>query len=100
VSRGDVGVVLVAAPDADAKSLQAIADAAIADAEFLSQLTRRYACRVSLDDVVHVERGEWSGQIFDLQTDGRAYFAENIIVSNCVRSFTPLVGAPSAGAPA
>lgn len=91
MSGRDVGGVAVAVPDVDPCVAQPVSDGAVADAEFLRELERRYACTVTLQQIVEVEVVAWEGHAYDLEVEGRAYFAEGYLVSNCVRTFIPIL---------
>ncbi len=85
----DVGRVAVPGADRDVTLLQPASEAAVADAAFLRELESRFPVKVALDKVVEVGDVEaFSSHAFDLSTGHRAYFASNILVHNCTRSFS------------
>lgn len=92
VRRLDVGRVVIPSAHQDPALTEPLPDDAVADADFLRELERRFACKVALDEVVEVGNHEsYVGQAFDLQTQGRAYFGNSILLHNCVRAFAPNV---------
>jgi hypothetical protein len=67
-----------------ASGLKTAADGARMDAERASDLdTGLTTFDVALDDVVHVERKQWAGHVFNLESIGHTYSANGIIVHNC-----------------
>lgn len=58
-------------------------DGAAADADTGRDLLARLAAHVALDDVVRVERREFRGHVYNLQTRGGWYTANGIVVHNC-----------------
>ncbi|TAL42502.1 MAG: phage portal protein, partial [Salinibacterium sp.] len=76
----------------DAALAEPLPDGAVANAEFVADLEHRTAIAVVLDEVVDVGRAEFGGHAFDLQTTSAAYFANDILVHNCTRSWIPEVG--------
>lgn len=62
------------------------------DPERLGDGVRRLAALISLDKVVSVERRQFSGHVYNLQTDQGWYIANGIIAHNCVRGWAPYFG--------
>ena len=92
LSLGDVRGVIVPAAQHDVAFAEAFADDRVSDTDFLRELAGRLSVEVALDKVVEVRYVDsWAGHAFDLQTDSSMYFAEGILVHNCVRSFAPII---------
>lgn len=91
VSLLDVRRIRVASADRYPEALQPVPETAVADASFLRELEGRFALAVTLDEVVEVGDVEaFSAHAFDLSTGHHTYFASDILVHNCVRSFSPV----------
>ena len=95
VGSGDVGGVVGRLATLDAALAEPLSDGAIGNAEFAADFEARTSIAVELDEVIHVGRAEFTGHAFDLQTGSGAYFADDILVHNCTRSWVPEVGAKS-----
>lgn len=54
-----------------------------ADPAFLRQLQEACPVEIIADEVVHVRHFNFSGHVFDLETEGGWIVSENIITSNC-----------------
>jgi len=77
-------------PDLDAVFFDAASEGCIADAEFVREAERRFAISVALDDVIEVRNlDSSSAHVYDLSTTSHAYFANGILVHNCIREFYP-----------
>lgn len=86
----DGGCVVPGPSHFDTPLVQAIEDGAVADASLVGDLRRRLPAEVLLDEVVEVGYlDSWSGHVYDLASEGAAYFADGILVHNCARSFGP-----------
>jgi hypothetical protein len=86
----DVRRVVVRPAERQSALAQAAADHVVGHAEVERDLSGRLAAPVAFDEVVEVKVEAWSGHLYDLSTAGGVYAADDRIVSNCVRSFTPL----------
>jgi len=67
----------------DAPVMQAPPNEMRLDVQQASDLLIREASRIQLDRVVSVQRHEWRGHVYDLQTKDGFILAEGIIASNC-----------------
>lgn len=65
---------------------QSDADPSGADTNGGRDLSRRLAGQITVDDVVQVDRRDFAGHVYNLQTDGGWYIANGIVVSNCTHS--------------
>lgn len=74
---------LPAAADGDAGSAQAEVDHIAGDAIGGRELLDRLSGLVARDEVVNVERRDWRGHVFNLETGGGWYVASDYIVHNC-----------------
>lgn len=74
----------------DTSFSEAFSDWQVADAELATDLKRRLARQITLDDIVHIERETLATHAFDLTTQSGAYWANGILVHNCVRAFSPI----------
>lgn len=91
-SVGGIGVrrVAVLGADGDAAFFESANDGVIRNAEFLREAQRRSSGQVELDDVIEVGYLESvRGHVYDLSTTGHCYFANGILVHNCIRQFFP-----------
>jgi SPP1 gp7 family putative phage head morphogenesis protein len=70
-----------------------VVETASRDTEFFRQLIDRFPGVVSSDEVLDVREFEYSGHVYDLQTESGWYFLDGIIVHNC-RCFTVPVLVP------
>ncbi|MFD8777528.1 hypothetical protein [Streptomyces sp. NPDC059916] len=75
--------------DRDAEFLDSALEGAIHQAEFVREAEDRFAIQVSLDDVVEIGYVNPRGHVYDLSTTGHAYFANGILVHNCIRQWIP-----------
>ncbi|MFD8516595.1 hypothetical protein ACFV27_37325 [Streptomyces antimycoticus] len=75
--------------DADASFLEATPQGGIRKSEFVRQTESRFSVKVALDDVVEVGYVYARGHVYDLSTTGHAYFANGILVHNCIREWFP-----------
>lgn len=92
VGLGNSGRIVGRLAALDAALSEPLSDGAVADPEFVAEFERRTTIAVTLDEVIHVGRAEFAGHAFDLQTTSGAYFANDILVHNCTRSWIPEVG--------
>lgn len=90
VGRVDVGRIVPSPSERQAALAKAARDDLVGDAEVEANLSRRLALPVAFDEVVDVELETVGGHLYDLSTAGGVYLADDRIVSNCVRSFSPL----------
>lgn len=58
-------------------------DGGLTDSEVLGSGSLGSAVLVEADDVVSVEAGEFSGQVYDLSTESNWFLADGLIVHNC-----------------
>jgi hypothetical protein len=92
MGRSNIGRVGGPTPQRDPGFPEAIPDDAVADAALLRELQRRGARKVALDQVTEVaDIDAVVGHAFDLETASRSYFADGLLVHNCVRTFYPHV---------
>ena len=76
--------------DGDAASIEAAKQSATADAHLCGELLRRFAVKVTLDELVEVRQiNGYGGQALDLQTESGYYFADSLLVSNCAHAIYP-----------
>ncbi len=78
-------------PDGDAMLNQDALDGTWADAEFLRDSSDTDAGSISVDDVVTVERGDFSGHVFNLETKKHVYYSMDIVIHNCRSSTVPVL---------
>jgi len=84
--------------EGDALPVEQPSDHVAGDALGAGELLDGLAGQVSADQVVEVSRYEWSGHVFNLETGGGWYLADDLIVHNCrctVAGYFP--GIPSTG---
>jgi hypothetical protein len=80
----------VPAPRSESPFLEAIPDGGFTDVEFLRQAEDRLAIKMTTDNVVKVRYFDSAVRhVYDLSTSEHAYFANGILVHNCVREFLP-----------
>jgi hypothetical protein len=96
VPGNDVGEresrVLSARPDGHARRSEASEDRGGPDALRARQRFGARSRGVALDEIVEVDLNvSWQGWAYDFETQGRAYFADSLLESNCVRAFAPNV---------
>lgn len=72
-----------AAPQLDAVRQQDALDGTTRDAEFYGDLLRRPASGVFLDNVVSVERRDFAGHVYNLETENHLIVAQGIVTHNC-----------------
>jgi hypothetical protein len=90
VSGFDVCRVAGSLPDSDPALLETTAQGVVADSEFLREAPCRLPVNVSTDDIFKVRYfHSATGHVYDLSTSEGAYFANGILVHNCVREFLP-----------
>lgn len=77
------GLLLRNATNRDAFSKEHALHASVADANFLGQVSECLALGVTTDEVVEVRKFEWSGHVYDAQTEGGWFMSDGVIVSNC-----------------
>lgn len=70
----------------DAGLAEALVDGGGADADGGRDLAGRLAGQVAPDEVVHVERRQFAGHVYNLQTGDGWYVAGGIVVHNCTHS--------------
>lgn len=90
VGRCDVRRVTIPAAGLDAPFLESVPDGRFAKSEFIREAQDRLSIAVSTDDVVEVRYFDSAVRhVYDLSTSEHAYFANGILVHNCVREFLP-----------
>jgi len=67
----------------DAVADEEASDGAAGDAVILGQHLMGGAFEITTSDVVDVQRLDWSGHVFNLQTETGAYSSNNIVAHNC-----------------
>lgn len=67
----------------DAAGAEPRVDGGLADAESGSELLGRLSGQVSLAQVVHVDRRDFHGHVYNLATQDHWYVASSIVVHNC-----------------
>ena len=73
----------LAASDSSATDLDPSSDRGLSDAEGGRQLILALAGSVALDEIIDLGRREFSGHVYNLQTQGGWYTANGIVVHNC-----------------
>ena len=87
-----------AVANGDAGSFEPVADDGAANAEGGRKLLAALAGLVALDQVSHVERRDFRGHVFNLQTGSGWYTANSIVVHNCrcsSKTYLPGITEPS-----
>jgi phage gp29-like protein len=67
----------------DSSLAQCVADNLSGDAKLVGQLLERGAGSVSLDKVIEVREFDWSGHVYDFQSETGWVVADGIVASNC-----------------
>lgn len=84
------------AASSDAVGLQEISKGFVGDAALARELSGGGSGPVSLDQIIGIHRLEWSGHVFNLETESGWYAADGIITHNCrcttfIRRISPLL---------
>ncbi len=74
---------LTGRPELDAGDLEPLVQTGLADADGGRQLLDALAGSVATDDIVKVERRDFAGHVYNLQTESGWYTAGSIVVHNC-----------------
>lgn len=98
-SFGDCGSCRIgAAANIDAKLTEPAGQSLGSDMALIGELSERFASDVAFDDVVHVRRFHYDGEVFDLETQTGWYFAghgkASIGISNCRCTLIPVLKTP------
>lgn len=83
VARGDGLLVEVEPSLANAAGSEEPMESGPSDTDAARNFARRFAGQVALDEVVHIERRQFSGHVYNLQTREGWYWAESIATKNC-----------------
>lgn len=75
----------------DAPIFEPIGDGFGADAELATQIRSGATGKVFLDQIINVERRQWSGHVFNLETGSGFYSANGIITHNCRSALVPVI---------
>lgn len=67
----------------DASRYENATDNTAIDAEFFRQFLDRYAGQVEADKIVQIRNFDFTGHVYDLQTEGGWMVADGTVVSNC-----------------
>ena len=67
----------------DVCSFEGVRQDVAANAAFLGELQKRSAGQIAGDEVVEVRNFEFSGQVYELQSEVGWIIAQNIVISNC-----------------
>ncbi len=90
--RNSSGIETASAPhDLDARRLEASNDDLTRDTDLVRKIIAGLAGPVALDQVVSVECRDFSGHVYNLETEGGYYTAGGVIVHNCRGSTVPVV---------
>lgn len=77
------GFRLGAAADVDACLSEPAGQNVAADAGFIAEVFEGFPLEIARDEIIEVRDIEWTGHVYDLQTEGGFYFADSILQSNC-----------------
>lgn len=67
----------------DVCSFEGVRQDVAANAAFLGELQKRSAGQIAGDEIVEVRNFEFSGQVYELQSEVGWIIAQNIVISNC-----------------
>lgn len=79
------------AVDLKPKLSELIGDEGLSAGEMSPHLPDGRTFLVETDEVVDIDRGTWSGHVYNLSTLGGWYFANGIVTHNCRHTMTPYV---------
>ena len=79
------------AVDLKPKLSELIGDEGLSAGEMSPHLPDGRTFLVETDEVVDIDRGTWSGHVYNLSTLGGWYFANGIVTHNCRHEMTPYV---------
>ncbi len=83
IDGGPVTLRIASVPDRDTSRDELFFEDTGAGAELLTERIYRSAPGVSLDEVVAVDHGSWSGHVYNLRTSQGWYVANGIVTHNC-----------------
>jgi len=72
-------------------SAESTAESGLTDAQACDDLANRLAGLVAPVRVVNIERRDFRGHVYNLETEQGWFIADHIITHNCVRNFGPVV---------
>ena len=76
--------VLVAGPNAQSTALKFMPDNPAVDTDAPANIHRRFAGLIAPVKVINIEAFDYSGHVYNLETTSGFYFANGLIVHNCV----------------